>query len=91
MGDEEEAGNGRAAFSIADRPIDWGLTPKPTVAGTSMKPAERENLIAVKTQLAQKYRRKALNAGSKAKRTQSEMKARSYERQVEALHRAAGA
>ncbi|HEX6987470.1 MAG TPA: hypothetical protein VF170_18975 [Planctomycetaceae bacterium] len=50
-----------------------------------MTPAERENLIAVKTQLAAKYRQKAHNAGSQAKRTQSEMKARAYERQAATL------
>ena len=50
-----------------------------------MKPAERENLIAVKTQLAKKYRQKAHNAGSAAKRQQSNMKATSYERQVKTL------
>ena len=50
-----------------------------------MTPAERENLIDVKTMLAAKYRQKAKNAGSVPKRAQSEMKARSYERQVETL------
>lgn len=50
-----------------------------------MTPAERENLINVKSQLAARYRQKSKNAGSKAKRTQSDMKARSYERQVETL------
>ena len=50
-----------------------------------MTPAERENLIEVKTRLAAKYRQKSKNAGSKPKRTQSDMKARSYERQVETL------
>lgn len=53
-----------------------------------MKPAERENLIAVKTMLAEKYRRKSHAAGSRAKRVQSDMKSRSYTRQVEALRRA---
>jgi hypothetical protein len=52
-----------------------------------MKPAERDNLIAVKTQLAAKYRRKALYCGSEAKRRQSEVRALSYTRQVEALRR----
>ena len=52
-----------------------------------MKPAERENLIAVKTMLAEKYRRKSHYAGSKAKRDQSQMKSTSYIRQVEALRR----
>lgn len=56
-----------------------------------MTPTERENLIAVKTQLAAKYHQKAHNAGSKAKRTQSEMKARSYERQAETLRGQQGA
>ena len=52
-----------------------------------MKPAERENLIAVKTMLAEKYRRKSHYAGSLAKREQSQMKSTSYLRQVEALRR----
>lgn len=55
-----------------------------------MTPAERENLINVKTQLAAKYRQKAHNAGSRAKRTQSNMKATSYDRQVDALRRGQG-
>ncbi len=53
-----------------------------------MTPAKRENLINVKTQLAAKYRQKAHNAGSRAKRAQSNMKATTYERQAEALRRA---
>jgi hypothetical protein len=52
-----------------------------------MKPAERENLIAVKTMLAEKYRRKSNNAGSRTKRLQSDMKSQSYTRQVETLRR----
>lgn len=50
-----------------------------------MTPAERDNLINVKSQLAARYHQKAKNSGSLAKRTQSQMKARSYERQVETL------
>ena len=46
---------------------------------------ERRNLMQVKTELAAKYRRKALNSNSEAKRVQSNRKARSYERQVETL------
>ncbi|MDQ3331886.1 MAG: hypothetical protein M3552_14735 [Planctomycetota bacterium] len=56
-----------------------------------MTPAERENLINVKTQLSAKYTQKAKNSGSKAKREQSELKARSYSRQVVALRRGEGA
>ena len=56
-----------------------------------MTPAERENLINVKNQLAAKYTQKAKNAGSRAKRVQSELKARSYGRQVVALRRGEGA
>lgn len=52
-----------------------------------MKPAERENLIAVKTMLAEKYRRKSHNAGSQAKRRQSDLRAQSYTRQAEILRR----
>ena len=55
-----------------------------------MTPAERENLIAVKTMLAEKYRRKSHAAGSTAKRVQSEMKSTSYTRQADALRRGQG-
>ena len=50
-----------------------------------MTSKERANLKQVKTDLAAKYRRKALNSNSEAKRVQSNMKALSYERQVETL------
>lgn len=53
-----------------------------------MKPAERENLIAVKTMLAEKYRRKSHYAGSLPKRRQSQAKSTSYLRQAEVLRRA---
>lgn len=55
-----------------------------------MTPTERENLINVKSRLAAKYTQKAKNSGSKAKRRQSEVKARSYGRQIEALQRGEG-
>jgi hypothetical protein len=55
-----------------------------------MTPTERENLINVKTTLAAKYTQKAKSAGSKSKRRQSEVKARSYTRQIEALQRGEG-
>ena len=50
-----------------------------------MTPNELKNLIQVKTDLAAKYRRKALNSGSQAKRVQSNQRALSYERQVMTL------
>jgi hypothetical protein len=55
-----------------------------------MTPTERENLINVKTKLAAKYIQKSKNSGSRTKRIQSQVKARSYGRQVDALKRGEG-
>ena len=55
-----------------------------------MTPAERENLIGVKTRLAAKYKQKSRSAGSRSKRRQSEVKDLSYVRQVDALKRGEG-
>lgn len=46
---------------------------------------ETKNLVQVKTELAAKYRRKALNSNSDPKRRQSNQKALTYERQAEAI------
>jgi hypothetical protein len=55
-----------------------------------MTPTERENLINVKSKLAAKYIQKSKTSGSRSKRRQSDVKARSYGRQVEALQRGQG-
>ena len=50
-----------------------------------MTPAKAAHLAAVKTELAEKYTRKARTSGSVTKRRQFEHRARAHRRKVQAL------